>query len=667
MLHSRPPLIRARTTFAVITLCLLSLGPIHVQAEPATSSSSTLLVQALESEDTYVRHKAAQALETLSPESASPALLVALESEDTFVRHKATQALQIFAPHAADVVKVALGHEDAYVRHNAAKLLVDLSYGDFVRLMEIALESEDSHVRHVAAQALDSRGAERDWSMLLIALKSRDESVRHTAAKSLEAIAEGVPVEVMKTALLSDDPFVRHNAAWALDNLGPQTFVPVMTMALDSDDPFVRRKAAEFLATQDPDAWQNAWHVLITPEPAQPATPAAAAEPRAPTPWHSARYLGWEHKWSASWPYAMDDITEEDLLVRYNRVEGPFLGWQLARSYHGRTGIAHFGHGGYGFGAEQWQFQTGGEIYTFYGPPEVQSHLATIGAEIHDVADSQDGWLISEEENSVAALFLRRDFQDFYRRFGWSAYTAHNVGGILHMTLRYGRDEFESQASSVSWALHDTRFSRDDFRANPAVSEGIVSSARVDVQLDTRNNRRNPWQGWFINGLFERAGGVLEGDYTFKRYLLDLRRYQPVSLGTRLDLRLRTGTAKEDLVTQYLYDLGGISTLRGYGFKQFTGDRMVLLNLEYWVDADRHWHNSMPIQDLGIGVFFDVGSAWFANDASDPFEGVSEPELKRSFGFGFGDKNQDFRIDLARPLDGDDESWQALVRLGRSF
>ena len=65
---------------------------------------------------------------------------MALESEDTFVRHKAAQALQIFAPHAADVVKVALGHEDAYVRHNAAKLLVDLSYGDFVRLMEIALE-----------------------------------------------------------------------------------------------------------------------------------------------------------------------------------------------------------------------------------------------------------------------------------------------------------------------------------------------------------------------------------------------------------------------------------------------------------------------------------------------------------------------------------------------
>jgi outer membrane protein assembly factor BamA len=363
----------------------------------------------------------------------------------------------------------------------------------------------------------------------------------------------------------------------------------------------------------------------------------------------------------------MEDVMEDEVQLRYNRVEGPFLGWLLSRAYHGKTGLAHFGQGGYGFGVEDWQFQAGGEIYTFYGPPETQSHLATIGAEIHDLSDSQDGWLISEEENSLSALLMRRDFLDYYRRFSWSAYTAHNVGGILHMTVKYGRDDFESQANSVSWALHDTRFSRDDFRPNPAVVEGVVSSARVDVQLDTRNSRHNPWQGWFINGLFERAGGVLQGDHTFKRYVLDLRRYQPVSLGTRLDLRLRTGTAKENLPTQYLYDLGGISTLRGYRFKEFSGDRMALVNLEYWIDTDRHWHNHLPIDDLGVGVFFDVGSAWFANDASEPFEGVSESELKRSFGFGLGDKNQDFRFDLARPLDGDDESWHFLLRFGRSF
>ena len=599
---SHPPIV-------IIALCLLTFGQLQAETAPEPAGVSVLLIEALQSDDSYVRQNAALAFERLQPEAAAPVLLIAIASDDPYVRQKAALALDRLAPEAAPPV-------------------------------------------------------------LLAALDSDDTFVRQQAAKSLITIAGGAPVDVMRAALLNDDPGVRHHAALALENLGPQNLVPVMSIALESDDPAVRHKAAKLLSTQDPNAWQNTWHLLIPTEPAPPvAAPPPLPAPRRhpPSPWRSERYLGWEHKWSASWPYIMDDVMEDEIQLRYNRVEGPFLGWQLSRAYHGKTGLAHFGHGGYGFGDENWQFQTGGEIYTFYGPPETQSHLATIGAEIHDVSDSQDGWLISEEENSVSALLMRRDFLDYYRRFGWSAYTAHNVGGILHMTVKYGRDEFESQTNSVSWALHDTRFSRDDFRPNPAVVEGVVSSARVDVQLDTRNSRRNPWQGWFINGLFERAGGVLQGDHTFKRYVLDLRRYQPVSLGTRLDLRLRTGTAKEDLLTQYLYDLGGISTLRGYRFKEFSGDRMVLLNLEYWVDTNRHWHNHMPMDDLGFGVFFDVGSAWFANDASDPFERVSEPELKRSFGFGLGDKNQDFRFDLARPLDGDDESWHFLLRFGRSF
>ena len=63
--------------------------------------------------------------------------------------------------------------------------------------------------------------------------------------------------------------------------------------------------------------------------------------------------------------------------------------------------------------------------------------------------------------------------------------------------------------------------------------------------------------------MFERAGGGLSGDAEFKRYLGDLRRYQPVGRGTRVDMRLRIGTAYGRLPSQFLYDLGGLSTLRG--------------------------------------------------------------------------------------------------------
>ena len=51
-----------------------------------------------------------------------------------------------------------------------------------------------------------------------------------------------------------------------------------------------------------------------------------------------------------------------------------------------------------------------------------------------------------------------------------------------------------------------------------------MTSVRADVQLDTRNSVGDPDRGWFINAYAERAGGVLGGDFRFKRYLLDLRR-----------------------------------------------------------------------------------------------------------------------------------------------
>ena len=94
---------------------------------------------------------------------------------------------------------------------------------------------------------------------------------------------------------------------------------------------------------------------------------------------------------------------------------------------------------------------------------------------------------------------------------------------------------------------------------------------------------------------------------------------------------------------------------------------MVLLNLEYWVDAESYWTADLPIEDLGLGVFFDAGSAWFASDRSDPFEGVQEPSLKRSFGFGVGTADQEFRVDIARPLDDDRERWRLLARFSRPF
>ena len=489
-------------------------------------------------------------------------------------------------------------------------------------------------------------------------------------------------------ALGSHDPAVRHTAAHALSRVDGVAFVPVMKVALQSHDPVVRRRAAEVLANAGPLGWESWWEGALADQAtalrgqtvealansvadvlAERGKVVASSSPR----WKPDRYRGWEHKWSAMRPDFWD-LEPEGLRMGYNRVDGLHAGWRVARAYHQPRGVAHFGEAGYSLANDQWRYQLGGEVFTFYGPPVESANLVAVGVEAHDLVDSQDGWLISEEENSLHAALFRRDYRDYYRRTGWSAYTSHNLGGVLQVTARYGRDDFASMEEVADWVLFDNRFSRGQFRPNPAIDEGLVHSVRADVQLDTRDRRRAPQQGWFANGLVERAGGVLAGDYEFKRYLLDLRRYQPVGRGARLDLRARVGTAKGDLPRQYLYDLGGFSSLRGYPFKYATGDRMVLFNAEYWLDGDSHFGDALPVQGLGAVAFFDAGTAWFAGDRSDPFdglegllEGVDRPDFHRSIGVGLTTADQTFRVEMARPLDGDSGEWRLYARVSRTF
>ncbi len=391
-------------------------------------------------------------------------------------------------------------------------------------------------------------------------------------------------------------------------------------------------------------------------------------------PWDPNAYRGWERRWyephTTFW-----NLEPEGLLGRYNRVEGGYISWHLPRTYHPGAGLANYGEAGYSSGREEFSYRAGAELFSFYSPANAGDNLVTMGAELHDVVDSQDGWLIAQEENSLGALLFRRDFRDYYRRTGWSTYSTHNFGGVLQVTGRYGMDEFESLDTQISGVMVGNRFARDAFRPNPAVDEIQVRSLRTDVQLDTRDHRQRLQRGFFANAFFERAGGFLGGDAEFKRYVGDLRRYQPVGRGTRVDLRLRLATAKGPLPSQYIYNLGGLGSLRGYGFKEFSGDRMVLFNAEYWIDAETHWRGQVPLDDMGFGVFFDMGSAWWANNPRDPFDqldtlvgqgGVDgEMELVKSLGFAVA--LDDVRFNLARPLDAEEDAWQFSLRFGRAF
>ena len=126
-----------------------------------------------------------------------------------------------------------------------------------------------------------------------------------------------------------------------------------------------------------------------------------------------------------------------------------------------------------------------------------------------------------------------------------------------------------------------------------------------------------------------------------------MRRYQPVSQGSRLDLRLRLGRATGSVPRQYHFDLGGFSSLRGYGFKEFSGDRMVLFNAEHWLQGGR----------VNVGFFADAGSAWLADEA--------DFDLQVSGGLGLHRDN--FRLYIARPVSNQTRDLDLSLRFSRTF
>ena len=351
--------------------------------------------------------------------------------------------------------------------------------------------------------------------------------------------------------------------------------------------------------------------------------------------------------------------------LRFNRVEGVYLGVRKDLAYPASAGrgSASYGHLGYAFGARQWQYQVGVEesFRRLFS-----RRRESIGVELHDRIESQDSWLLTPEENSVYAALFRRDYFDYYQRRGWSLYSRYGHGGQVQVTGRWSRDELSSLDTQGDWSPVDwhlgrwhplrTRLTRDGFRANPAVDEGRAYSLRLDLQVDPDHPR---WSGrrWRIEGMAEHGGGRLGGDFAFRRFLLDARRYMRHG-GNDLDMRLRLGRGSGELPRQYLYHLGGFATLRGYPHKSFSGDRMVLLNVEYWHDD--------------VGVLLDTGAAWYSPEGArraldrGDLEPEREARFRRSLGFA-ARLDDDFRVGMARPLDGPRRGWRYFARCSRTF
>ncbi len=346
----------------------------------------------------------------------------------------------------------------------------------------------------------------------------------------------------------------------------------------------------------------------------------------------------------------------------YNRVDG-FLfhfGFVVSEKKTLGSGIALKVMLGYGTESKRLQYNFGFER-GFFG----RSLRFAPGFEVYDQTFSEDEWILSSSfENSMASLLLHEDFMDFYRLQGYGVYAAQNISRYLQLKVGYYDDSQSTVFRGTDWALCG---GHKKFRDNPPIQDGDFRGFKGQLILDTRDDRQAPARGWYVQLLGEYFPEEYKNAIPYQRYIVDFRRYQPISDGEILRFRLRMGDSRGNLPVQKWFDFGGISTLRAYRYKSFTGTRMALANLEYFINWDEiDWPPDVPLLDaFNLILFADAGAAW--TDRSKEFQDLRPEDFSADVGIALTNSDGRIRLNIAKRTDRSTNAIRVTFRLQQPF
>lgn len=355
---------------------------------------------------------------------------------------------------------------------------------------------------------------------------------------------------------------------------------------------------------------------------------------------------------------------EDRFLFAYNRVQGIFLGMELPKSISRKSSIATF-HGfvGYGFKEKAVRYEAGLDRHFF----DRRDYRFELGGKVYDLTDSHDDWVITPHENTLAALLIHEDFRDYFRRNGFELHVSQNYTVFLKGTVAWRNERYTSLSKNADWAI----FGGDKkFRDNPVINEGNLRSVYGELYYDTRDDHDAPRRGWYAKISGEFSNSKLNSDFSFNQYLFELRRYQPLSRSERIDIRIKAGSADGILPWQKRYELGGLSTLRGFRFKEFAGDRMLLANIEYVLSPSTFNQDLLFFDDLRLILFTDIGAAWYSNDTgkwTKGFEHLKFNTLKSDFGVAISDWDGIVRLNIAKRTDTNRKPLEISFRIAKPF
>lgn len=311
-----------------------------------------------------------------------------------------------------------------------------------------------------------------------------------------------------------------------------------------------------------------------------------------------------------------------------------------------------------GYGTESSRWSGAGELRLHPGVKQVQ-----IGARWSDETTSffEPRNPLTPEESFVAASFLREDFGNYLQRRGRSAFLSWSPARRSGLHVMWSQEEHRSLERVVS--RYGPFGGHKRFGLNPAVEEGDWSLLRVRAAATGHRPKRIDRASEPRTVLAEAqwGGGVLGDGRAFTRLWGEHRGYVALSPSQTVGYRMTGGFAPvgsrgmgaSRLPEQWQFQAGGIGSLRGHRFQEFSGDRLLLGTIDYQID---------PGDAIKTALFLDTGMAWNeADHQSGGIAGSGPLALDGGLGITLGDER--IRIDVARDLRRERASARVTARL----
>ncbi len=365
-------------------------------------------------------------------------------------------------------------------------------------------------------------------------------------------------------------------------------------------------------------------------------------------------------------PYPRDVSREigQKFILRYNRAEGVFVGIRRPRHYAPERLFNLYYELGYGFASKSWRYLVGLERNIRLG----EATLWDLGLKKYDRTVVRDTWRLGETENSLTAFFFNEDYYDYYRADGFAVTMGFRYKDQFVVEGEYAEERTNSMPNRTDWAVWGkTKQFRPAMELGEDARYYRLFRVNGKFQAGTRswNGERNPLAQFNVWGEYAPRSWMAQWQY--QRLETEVKLTVPLSHIDRFRVRLRGGSSFGKLPVQRQFFLGGFSTLRGYRFNAFQGNRYLLANVEYQI-------SSAFIEDFIFGldtdfvIFYDAGSAWWVDEQTPVWELLpGEATMYQDVGIGIGSVTDGIRVNIARPLGSSAGPVRINVRIQKAF